>query len=484
MDWENLHYYVIAGIVLALVILAAPVHALAVMHEFLNTDLPGSDYKTFASPAKEDCSNACLNDIPCKAATWVHAVNQEPVCWLKNVVPPKTPYPGDMTRVIHSYIKEDVSVPPLTFSAITPSASQTSCPPFPIILQLFSTCTSCSSIDASMKYPVGFMYTTAGAASVLPTDLTDIVWDFGDGSSEVSHPYKDGIQNKQHTYTVPGDYPVKITASHTCGMKVTVSKPITIIKWEGGFISVDTSPSGGTLFIDNSTMGTLPLSPSPLYAGTHHLRITLAGYNTYSAVITMKSGQNETMSVILQKSAPQSTDTIPSGSPAATGVPTLLATSPDQVHTTTAVPHPPTSTGTIIVSSNPAGANIYLDGVAEGKTPVTIANILAGQHNLLLTLPGYPDTPRIVNVSAGSENQISVDMTGGKKTPGFTAIASVLSVALLAVFRKKLNHWQPQLLFKNPGQVQTKPELLIPHLHTEQDDDQDKGDHIRKDDRH
>jgi len=67
---------------------------------------------------------------------------------------------------------------------------------------------------------------------------------------------------------------------------------------------------------------------------------------------------------------------------------------------TTNEPSAPTSLGGIYLTSNPAGAEIWLDGVNTLKvTPDTVKNIEAGVHNVTLKLQEYQDTTFAVNVS-------------------------------------------------------------------------------------
>ena len=45
--------------------------------------------------------------------------------------------------------------------------------------------------------------------------------------------------------------------------------------------------------------------------------------------------------------------------------------------------------GTISVNTDPIGANIYLDGSIQGQSPITIENIIRGNHTLSATKEGY-----------------------------------------------------------------------------------------------
>ena len=65
-------------------------------------------------------------------------------------------------------------------------------------------------------------------------------------------------------------------------------------------------------------------------------------------------------------------------------------------------PVTPTEPGSIFVTSNPAGAQIWLDGVNTSQvTPDTIKNVDEGVHNITLKLQEFIDTTFTISVTAG-----------------------------------------------------------------------------------
>jgi hypothetical protein len=64
-------------------------------------------------------------------------------------------------------------------------------------------------------------------------------------------------------------------------------------------------------------------------------------------------------------------------------------------------------TGSISVSSYPSGAKIFLDGSYKGKTPRTIIDVEPGYHTIKLTLEGYPDWSKSVNVKEGETSYVN-----------------------------------------------------------------------------
>jgi len=75
---------------------------------------------------------------------------------------------------------------------------------------------------------------------------------------------------------------------------------------------------------------------------------------------------------------------------------------------TTNEPAAPALQGSIYLTSNPAGAEIWLDGVSTSKvTPDTVKNIDEGVHNVTLKLQEYRDTTFAVSVSSGQTSVVT-----------------------------------------------------------------------------
>ena len=67
---------------------------------------------------------------------------------------------------------------------------------------------------------------------------------------------------------------------------------------ETGSLSVTSSPSGASVYVDGSYSGQTPTQLS-LGAGTHSILITLSGYNTYSTSVTITGGQSQSVNADL-----------------------------------------------------------------------------------------------------------------------------------------------------------------------------------------
>jgi len=84
-------------------------------------------------------------------------------------------------------------------------------------------------------------------------------------------------------------------------------------------------------------------------------------------------------------------------------------------------PAPSGSVGSLSVSTEPGGATVFLDNVQLGISPVTISDIPAGSHTLLLQLYGYQDLSVPVVISAGTTHSYSSAMLKSGTAPGVTA---------------------------------------------------------------
>jgi hypothetical protein len=60
----------------------------------------------------------------------------------------------------------------------------------------------------------------------------------------------------------------------------------------------------------------------------------------------------------------------------------------------------------VAVTSEPGGADIYVDGQYEGSTPSQLS-MIAGEHAVRVARPGYRDWERKVRVSAGAKKSIN-----------------------------------------------------------------------------
>jgi PEGA domain./PKD domain. len=242
-----------------------------------------------------------------------------------------------------------------------------------------------------------------------------------------------------------------------------------------GKISVSSSPSGATAYLDGTSKGTTPLTITSVTPGTHTLDLTLAGYQDYSATISVTAGQIATLSATLTPiltsgglsiTSTPSGATILGGNGVKTGVTPmgvellpgshvlklqkagyaeytgtftvvagkmapvtvqLVALPQTTTSTVTTFAQPTTATGggTLTIQSIPTNAAIRLDGVDQGMTPKSIPNLKAGAHTVIVSYPGYHDWTGTVTVVAGATMPITITLIAKSGTPFGTPPATV-----------------------------------------------------------
>ena len=155
-----------------------------------------------------------------------------------------------------------------------------------------------------------------------------------------------------------------------------------------GDIQIQSYPTGAAVYVNNNYMGTT-ISSAALYVtqlspGSYPVRITLANYQDYTATAVVTAG----------------------------GVYDIQATM------ASVTPGPtPNANGQITVRSTPSGANIYVDNVYKGLTPLTVVGIPNGVHTIILRMNGYQDWQSSVNVAAGSSSDVSGTLAVTAATP-------------------------------------------------------------------
>jgi hypothetical protein len=85
-------------------------------------------------------------------------------------------------------------------------------------------------------------------------------------------------------------------------------------------------------------------------------------------------------------------------------------------------------TGTLSVTTNPAGAQVYIDNVLQGASPATVPALSAGSHTLRLERDGYQNMTLPVMVNDGTVTAFSTTLA-----PVSGGIAIVPVIALTAI---------------------------------------------------
>lgn len=151
-------------------------------------------------------------------------------------------------------------------------------------------------------------------------------------------------------------------------------------------VMIESKPAGAIVEIDGKQIGQTPQILHDQTIGKHSARLSKPGYIT------------QEISWIVEDARPQ----LVAG--------TLVS-----------------NMGTLQISSNPAGANIFIDGKPRGKTPYS-ENLEQGEHKIKLEMKGYNSHEQTVVVPRDAKKQVSMDLQmlpGGLKITTTPAGASV-----------------------------------------------------------
>jgi hypothetical protein len=290
-------------------------------------------------------------------------------------------------------------------------------------------------------------------------------------------------QVRSGSYSVECDLvnyqPYSTTTTVSMGTVSYVNCPLQKIVSPGSLYVVS-DPPGAATYLDGTYKGKTPLSLSNIAPTTHTIEFDLSGYYDWKSTVTVPAGGTRTVSATLAP-IPSSTTgwiyvtSVPAGAtvsldgtvagqtagngvlsinnvrngdhtirvemvgyqPYSTTVNVQVSTVSDVLATLVPIPGH-TTTGTVSVTSTPSGANVFIDNVLRGVTPLTLADIPAGSHLILLRLDGYKDYTTTQQVNAGATNTITAALNPAatpQPTRSGTGLLPVLgALALIGLY--------------------------------------------------
>ena len=227
-------------------------------------------------------------------------------------------------------------------------------------------------------------------------------WDFGDGTSSPA-------QNPRHTYMTAGLFSVTLEAQDICTNTVSTASMshFVTVTVQSGTLAITTVPPGAKVFVDNVFKGVTPLSLADTPAGYHILLITLLGYDDYTTSATVESARTVLVQADLQE----------------TGAGNTTPTVPATIATTTL----PRLNGSVAVTSVPNGATVMFDGQYNGTTPVIIPEVLPGNHEIVLSYPGYNLWQQSVSVGSSQTTAVNANLVVSTGHAGNTGSLTVIT---------------------------------------------------------
>jgi hypothetical protein len=192
-----------------------------------------------------------------------------------------------------------------------------------------------------------------------------------------------------------------IVGAVVAGLALVTAAFVLVPRWrpnapvpQFGQLAVSSQPPGADVFIDGQHRGVTPLTFA-LPSGIHSLQLTREDA-TKTIEVAIKPGA-EMMHYVDLETRP---------APALADV------------------------GQLLVSSDPSGARVTVDGKARGVTPVTIPDVVAGQH--AVSISGEAGSvQRTVAVQRGQTASLMVSMMNPVAAFGWVSISSPIVVQIL-----------------------------------------------------
>ena len=142
-----------------------------------------------------------------------------------------------------------------------------------------------------------------------------------------------------------------------------------------GILRIVSRPSGATIRLDGTAVGTTPLALSDVQAGRHAVTASLAGYQERAVSVSVKGGQDETLRLALDAQA---------------------------------------APATLEVLARPWGT-IYIDGVLQKRNTDIVfrAQVSPGTHEIRVVHPTFGTRTRTVTIGSGQSTMEVFDLTEG-----------------------------------------------------------------------
>lgn len=218
-------------------------------------------------------------------------------------------------------------------------------------------------------------------------------------------------------------------------------------------VDFTSQPEGASVIVDGATRGVTPMTLFDLKVGVrHHVRFDLKNHEPYDEFFDLPEGSYLTknaelppvMGLVLVTTEPAGCNISLDGRSLgetprlltkleAGGTYRLLLQKPGYqartlevkpVGRTPLVKHETLilDSGIVMISTDPAGAEVMVNGITRGKTPLTVRDIPKGRATVTLRHAGYKDESRELSLSAGDSQNLFVKMEG---IPGSISVSSV-----------------------------------------------------------
>ena len=200
-----------------------------------------------------------------------------------------------------------------------------------------------------------------------------------DGKAYGTTPFRDTLEQGQHKIRIVKQgyktYEKIVTVRRDESTDVNVS-----LEMLPGSLSLNSTPVGASIFINGVDYGLTPYKRDSIDAGSYRVKLALDGFDTFEDTVTIHPGEPTEYTFTLQP-----------------------------------------NTATIVLSVNPPGINVYLDGKFVGKTEqdpksksrdvsksIRIGDVPAGTHTIMVSNKHAKPNVKTISVSVGKGQTLQV----------------------------------------------------------------------------
>lgn len=217
-------------------------------------------------------------------------------------------------------------------------------------------------------------------------------------------------------------------------------------------LDVTTQPAGASVIIDGRDRGLSPLTLFDLKPGRYHVKYRLNGYGDRDGFFTLEQNRPLQQSAVLEpvkgvlllQTEPEGCNITVDGMSIGTTprlVTTLDVKDTHRVVLEKAGYRPAEFTvrfngrkpvvrketmlldsGVLVITTEPEQAEVTVNGIVRGKTPITVTDIPKGRATVQLKLDGFDEETRELTVNSGDRQTLAVSLKG---KPGTLYLSSV-----------------------------------------------------------
>jgi ribosomal protein S5 len=211
------------------------------------------------------------------------------------------------------------------------------------------------------------------------------------------------------------DYTGSVTVSDNATS--TVSATLAASTTSPNSISVFSNPTGAKVYINNNLRGQTPLTLGSVLNGDYRVVIQYTGYSDWSQNITVNNNVQTVNATLTAISA---------------------------------------TNGSIVLESDPSNADVYLNTVFKGKTPITI-NISRGTYRVVIQKTGYQDWSNRISVTAGASTdvyaQLSADVTETTIVTTIPKTTVFKTTTIKKTTENPITPWPTNTPKESPGEI-------------------------------